>query len=513
MREHVAVGGRPTYARTMQSDYDVLIIGAGISGIGTACHLAKRRPGTSFAVLESRDAVGGTWDLFRYPGVRSDSDLHTFGYEFKPWTSENMIAEGHEIRDYVRAAADEHGVTPRIRFGHKVLDADWSSSEQRWNVRCEVAGETVTLTSRWLFGGTGYYDREQGFRPQFEGEEDFAGQLVHPQSWPEDLDYAGKKVVVIGSGATAVTLLPAMAERTAHITMLQRSPTYIVSVPKKNPLANAMRKVLPDRVAHDLTRRMNIRVWRGMWNQSHRRPDTVRKIIRALTKAQLPKGHPVDVDFKPKYNPWDERLCAVPDGDLFKAIRSGRASIVTDHIARFVPAGIELQSGRTLEADIVVTATGLTMKPFGGLQLRLDGEPVVFADTTTFRSMMLSGIPNFAYAMGYTNISWTLKVDLVAEHFCRLLDHMDAAGYATVVPALDDPAVERTLMFDGFQANYMQRSVQDWPRQGSTGAWSSPMDFALDRERLRRGAVQDPALRFAAPAVASAEVAEPQVAA
>jgi cation diffusion facilitator CzcD-associated flavoprotein CzcO len=480
----------------MQTDYDVLIVGAGISGIGAACHLEMRRPGTTYAVLEARDGLGGTWHLFRYPGIRSDSDLHTFGYEFKPWTSERMIAGADEIRAYLQEAADEHGVTPNIRLRHKVIDAEWSSADGRWTVRCEHDGEPVELTARWLFGGTGYYDHEEGFRPRFEGEEEFAGRIIHPQAWPEDLDHDGKRVVVIGSGATAVTIIPAMAERTAHITMLQRSPGYIVSVPSKDPLANAMRRVLPEKTAYELTRRMHIRMWRGMWNQSKRRPDTVRRVIRALTKAQLPKGHPVDVDFKPRYNPWDERLCAVPDGDLFKAIKAGRASVVTDRIARFTPRGILLESGRELEADIIVAATGLNMKPLGGLRLRVDGEPVVYANTTTFRAMMLTGVPNFAYAMGYTNISWTLKVDLVCEHFCRLLDHMDRAGHDVVVPELDDPTVERELMFDGFQANYMQRSVADWPRQGSHGPWTARMDFAHDRVRLRQGGVEDPALRF-----------------
>lgn len=480
----------------MQTDYDVLIVGAGISGIGAACHLERRRPGTSYAVLEARDGLGGTWHLFRYPGIRSDSDLHTFGYEFKPWTNRKMIAGADEIRAYLQEAADEHGVTPNIRFRHVVLDAAWSSEAGHWTVRCERDGEPVELTARWLFGGTGYYDRETGFRPSFEGEEEFAGQLIHPQAWPEDLDYDGKRVVVIGSGATAVTIVPAMAARAAHITMLQRSPGYIVSVPSEDPIANALRKVLPERLAYALTRRMHIAVWRGMWNQSRRRPDTVRRMIRALTKAQLPKDHPVDIDFKPTYNPWDERLCAVPDGDLFKAIKAGEASVVTDRIARFTQRGILLESGRELEADIIVVATGLNMKPLGGLKLVVDDEPVLYADTVAFRGMMLTGVPNFAYAMGYTNISWTLKVDLVCEHFCRLLDHMDACGYDTVVPELDDPTVERQLMFDGFQANYMQRSVRDWPRQGSRGPWRAPMDFAYDRARLRRGAVQDPALRF-----------------
>lgn len=480
----------------MTTHHDVLIVGAGISGIGTACHLAIHRPGTTYAVLEARDGLGGTWDLFRYPGVRSDSDLQTFSYAFKPWTSDNLIADAHEIRAYVQEAADEHGVTPNIRFGHRVLDAEWSSTAGHWTVRCAHAGETLELTARWLFGAAGYYDHDEGFRPRFTGEDDFAGRIVHPQAWPEDLTHDGRRVVVIGSGATAVTLVPAMAQSASHVTMLQRSPGYVISLPRRHPLAGVLRRILPERTAYALTRRINIALWRGMWAQSKRRPDTVRRVIRALTRRQLPAGHPVDVDFRPAYDPWDQRLCAVPGGDLFKAISAGTVSVVTDRIDRFTERGVLLASGRELPADIIVTATGLKMQPLGGLALRIDGEPVVYADTVAFRSMMLSGVPNFAYAMGYTNISWTLKVDLVAEHLCRLLDHMDASGFDTVVPTLDDPGVGTDLMFDGFQAAYMQRSVEAWPRQGTARPWRAPMDYAFDREQLQRGAVQDPALRF-----------------
>ncbi len=479
----------------MTTDYDVLIVGAGISGIGAACHLEMRRPGTRYAVLEARDGLGGTWHLFRYPGIRSDSDLHTFGFAHKPWLSDNMIAGADEICAYLQEAADEQGVTPHIRFGHKVVDAEWSSAEGHWTVRCDHGGERVELTARWLFGSTGYYDHEEGFRPRFEGEEDFAGLVVHPQQWPEDLDCAGKRVVVIGSGATSVTIVPAVAERAAHVTMLQRSPSYIMTVPRKNHLANTMRKVLPGRLGYDLTRRVNIRVWRAMWTQSKARPDAVRKLIRALTKLQLPKDHPVDVDFKPSYDPWDQRLCAIPNGDLFKAIRKGRASVVTDHIDRFTPRGVRLASGTELEADVIVAATGLKMQPLGGLKLVVDGEPVVYADTVTFRGTMLSGVPNFAFAVGYTNISWTLRVDLVCEHFCRLLEHMEAQGYETVVPELGD-GVERVPLFDDFQAGYMQRSISDWPSQGAVEPWRAPMDYGYDQERFARADMADPALRF-----------------
>ncbi|WP_320669571.1 flavin-containing monooxygenase [Patulibacter defluvii] len=481
----------------MSSDVDVevLIVGAGISGIGMACHLTTHLPGTSFAILEGRDAIGGTWDLFRYPGIRSDSDLHTFGYEFKPWTSPNAIAEAHEILDYLREATIEHGIERRIRLGHRVLRADWSSAEARWTVQVQRGDEQLELTSRFLFSATGYYDYAGGFRPRFEGEERFAGQIIHPQQWPEDLDYRGKRVVVIGSGATAVTLVPAMADEAAHVTMLQRSPGYVVSVPRRNPIANGLRRVLPDRTAYRLTRRMNIALWQGVYNASRRWPRGVRRLIRAQAKRQLPDACPVDVHFKPKYDPWDERLCAVPDGDLFRAIKAGKASVATDRIAEVTEGGLQLESGRELPADIVVTATGLNMLPFGGIDLHVDGEPVAVSDTVVFKSMMLSGVPNFAFALGYTNISWTLKVDLVCEHLCRLIGHMRAQGHDVVTPTLDDPAIERLPLFE-FQAGYIQRGIPAFPRRGSHGPWTVEMSYAADYARLREGEVVDGALRF-----------------
>ncbi len=479
----------------METDYDVLIVGAGISGIGAACHLATRLPGKRFAILEGRDAIGGTWDLFRYPGIRSDSDLHTFGFEFKPWTSERMIAGADEIVDYLREAVEEHGIRDRIRFGHQVLGADWSSGDARWTVRVRHDGEERELTSRMLFSATGYYDYAEGFRPRFAGEEEFGGQIVHPQQWPEDLDHTGKRVVVIGSGATAVTIVPAMADRTAHITMLQRSPSYILPVPEKNPLANGLRRVLPERLAYKITRRLHIKVWQGVYNTCQSRPRGIRRLIRAVNRAMLPKDVPVDPHFKPRYDPWDERLCAVPNGDLFRAIKAGRASVVTDRIARFTERGILLESGRELEADVIVTATGLNMLPLGGMQLQVDGEPVELSDSVVYKSMMLSGVPNFAFALGYTNISWTLKVDLVCEHFCRLLAHLDDCGYDEVVPVLDDPTVERLPLLD-FQAGYVQRGVDAFPRRGSHGPWAVEMSYGADYARLRKGSVQDPALRF-----------------
>jgi cation diffusion facilitator CzcD-associated flavoprotein CzcO len=481
----------------MSTHVDVLIVGAGISGIGAGCHLTRNLPGKSFAMLEARDAIGGTWDLFRYPGIRSDSDLHTFGYEFKPWTREKAIADAHEIVDYLREAVDEYDLAPHIRFGCKLLRADWSSQDARWtaHVQRTATGETFELTCGVLFSGTGYYDYEAGYTPEFAGREDFEGTIVHPQAWPEDLDYDGKRVVVIGSGATAVTLIPAMADGAAHVTMLQRSPSYVMSLPAKDPIANGLRRLLPDTLAYRLTRRLNVARQRLVYSVSRRHPRFVRRLIRELTKRQLPKGYDVDTHFRPRYNPWDERLCVVPDGDLFTAISTGDASVVTDRIERFTSGGILLESGAELEADVIVTATGLNLLAFGGMQLTVDGAPVELNETLAYKSMMLSGVPNFAFAVGYTNSSWTLKIDLVCEHLCRLLAYMDASGRDTVVPVADDPTVERRPMLD-FNAGYVQRAVTRFPQQGSHGPWTVEMSFAADRARLRNGPVVDPALHF-----------------
>ena len=488
-----------------RTHFDVLIVGAGISGIGAAYHLRTRLPHKTFAILEARDAIGGTWDLFRYPGIRSDSDLHTFGYEFKPWTSDNAIAGADEILAYLRETVEENDLASHIRFGHKVLGAEWSSDDARWTVRVEHGGERRELTCGLLFSAAGYYDYAAGYTPPFEGRDDFAGEIVHPQAWPEDLDYTGKRVVVIGSGATAVTLIPAMAARAGHVTMLQRSPSYVMTLPAQDPIANALRRALPDKVAYRLTRRINIARQRLIYSVSKRHPQLVRRAIRALTKRQLPEGYPVDTHFKPRYDPWDERLCAVPDGDLFGAIREGKASVVTDRIARFTERGILLESGTELDADVIVTATGLNLLAFGGLQLAVDGEPVALNDALVYKSMMLSGVPNFAFAIGYTNSSWTLKVDLVCEHLCRLLAAMDARGSDTVMPVANDPTITRRPLLD-FQAGYVQRAAQLFPQQGSHGPWTVEMSYAADRARLRQGPVDDPALRFATSAAYAATV-------
>ena len=475
---------------------DVLIVGAGISGIGLGHYLVNRLPGKTFAIVDSRDAIGGTWDLFRYPGIRSDSDLHTFGYEFKPWTSDNAIADADEILKYLHEAIDEDGLARRIHLHHKVLRADFASETARWTVTLERDGKSWEVTCDFLFAATGYYDYTAGYTPHFEGREEFEGVVVHPQAWPADLDYAGKKVVVIGSGATAVTLIPAMASTAAHITMLQRSPSYVMPLPRKDPIANGLRKLLPEKAAYAAARRFNIGKQRFIYNLCQRRPRLARRLIRAINVKALPEGYDVDTHFNPAYNPWDQRMCAVPDADLFRAIGQGKASVVTDRIVRFTKNGILLESGRELAADIIVTATGLQLLAFGGITLSVDGTPVDLADCLAYKGLMLSGVPNFAFAIGYTNSSWTLKVDLVCEHLCRLLAYLDQHGFTSVVPVADDPAVQRRPLLD-FSAGYVLRSMDGFPKQGSSGPWTIAMDYWSDFERLRKGPVEDAALRFA----------------
>ncbi|MEU0405319.1 NAD(P)/FAD-dependent oxidoreductase [Streptomyces sp. NPDC006197] len=486
-------------SQTTPSDVDVLIVGAGISGIGMASHLRAHRPGTSFAILEGRDSLGGTWDLFRYPGIRSDSDMPTFGFGFKPWAHRKSIADGHLILDYLRQTVTDHGLAPHMRFGHRVVSAEFSSAKGRWTVMAQQPGsrKKVRFTARFLFLGTGMYDHDAGFTPRFAGVEDFAGTVIHPQHWPEDLDYTGKRVVVIGSGATAVTLVPSMARTAGHVTMLQRSPSYVFSVPAHDAVAHALRRLLGRERAHRIIRRKNIMVTRGVYKACRRMPKLMRRLLIANVRRQLPRHFDVGTHFTPYYAPWDQRLCVVPDGDLFKAISAGRASVVTDHIDRFTGTGIRLTSGQELTADVVVTATGLTMSPFGKIRLSVDGRETRPSDTVAYKAMMLSGVPNLVFALGYTNLSWTLKVDLVCEHFCRLLDHMDAHGYGTVEAVLDDPAVERVPYLD-LSSNYVLRGIGQFPRAGTSGPWTVEMAYEKDVERLRKGPVEDSVLRFTA---------------
>ena len=475
---------------------DVLIVGAGLSGVGAAWHLQDRCPGKSYAILEAREDLGGTWDLFRYPGIRSDSDMHTLGYRFRPWTAEKSITDGESILEYVRATARDHGIDARIRYGHRVVAAEWSSEESRWTVEAERAdtAERVRLSCDFLWTCSGYYRYDEGYTPQFEGVERFAGPVVHPQRWPEDLDYEGKRVVVIGSGATAVTLVPAMAEKAAHVTMLQRSPTYIASLPAEDRIATALRRFLPDRLAYALVRWKNVLIQTAFYHLSRRRPEAVKRFIRRGVERQLPPGYDVDKHFKPRYDPWDQRMCLVPDSDLFEAISAGSASIATDRITTFTERGIELESGQELEADLIVTATGLSLLFLGGIELTVDGERPDIPRAFAYKGMMLSGIPNFAFTVGYTNASWTLKADLTSEYVCRLLDHMDAHGYRRCVPEVSDSVTEEPLL--DFTSGYVLRSLDKFPKQGSKAPWKLRQNYLFDIRTIRRGPIDDGSLRF-----------------
>jgi monooxygenase len=463
---------------------DVLIVGAGLSGIGAAHHLQTRLPGKTYVILEARDVIGGTWDLFRYPGVRSDSDMYTLGYRFRPWTHGKAIADGPSILRYVRDTAAEAGIGEHIRYGHRVIRASWSSAAARWTVQALHGTETVTLTCGFLLMCSGYYRYDEGYLPSFAGVGDFRGQVVHPQHWPADLDYAGQRVVVIGSGATAVTLVPAMAQTAQHVTMLQRSPTYIVSMPAEDAIATKLHALLGAQRGYVATRWKNVLMMTLFYKLSRRRPAMIRAWIRNLTIKQLPAGYDVGTHFNPAYNPWDQRLCLVPDGDLFKVIRDGRASVVTDRIVSFTKRGLLLESGAELEADLVVTA-----------QLTVDDRPVRLPETMAYKSMMLSGVPNFAFTVGYTNASWTLKADLVSEFTCRLLAYMDSRGYDACVPVNDDPGVTERPLLD-FSAGYVLRSIDQFPRSGSRAPWRLGMSYAHDVITLRYGKINDGVVRF-----------------
>ena len=474
----------------------MLIVGAGVSGIGAAYYLQRDHPGRSYVILEARGASGGTWDLFRFPGVRSDSDLHTFGYEFRPWRSEVAIADGESILAYLRDTAAEYGIDRKIRYRTKVLAASWSSADARWTVTTEDAetGQLGTVTCRWLLSASGYYRYDEGYSPHFAGRERFGGPVVHPQHWPADLDYAGKRVVVIGSGATAVTLIPAMAPTATHVTMLQRTPSYVLPVPTRDKMNARLSRLLGARRAYGITRRMNIFRQVAVWRVCQKYPDAARKIIRDINAKQLPAGYPVDEHFRPPYNPWDQRMCMVPDGDLFRAIRDGKASVVTGQIETFTENGVLLTDGRELPADIIVTATGLNVQALGGITLSVDGEPVLAADRVVYKGMMLSNVPNFVFVFGYTNASWTLKVGLIGENFTRLLRHMDAHGYGTVTPVAD--AGMPTGPFTAFASGYITRALGELPRQGSRAPWRISPTYSADVKLLRRGPVDDPELTF-----------------
>jgi monooxygenase len=476
---------------------DVLIVGAGLSGVGAGCHLQSRCPGKTFAILEARDSIGGTWDLFRYPGIRSDSDMFTLGYSFRPWEEAEAIADGPSILKYIRDTARDNAVDRKIRLQHRVVRAEWSTPEARWLVDVERGdtGETEHMSCGFLFVCSGYYRYEQGYTPDFQGTERFTGPIVHPQHWPEDLDYAGKRVVVIGSGATAVTLVPAMAESAEHVTMLQRSPSYVVSLPARDPLADLVRRRLPARVAYPIVRWKNVIVTTLFFQLSRRRPQLVKSWIRKGVEKALPPGYDVDTHFKPRYNPWDQRMCLVPDGDLFEAICSGKASVVTDRIGSFTETGLALESGAELEADVIVTATGLNMAALGGMTLAVDGHDVELSERVGYKGMMLSGVPNLALALGYTNASWTLKCDLVGQYVCRLLNHMDAHGYRFCRPLEPDPSVALEPFID-FSSGYVLRAIDTLPKQGDRAPWRLYQNYARDVLMLKRGSLEDEGIEF-----------------
>ena len=487
----------------------MLIVGAGLSGIGAGYHLQANCPGRSYAILEARDCIGGTWDLFRYPGIRSDSDMYTLGYSFRPWDDAKAIADGTTILSYVRSTASEHGIAEKIRFHHRVVRAEWSSEDARWTVTAERSdtGETVQLSCGFLLMCSGYYRYDEGYTPELPGRERFQGRIVHPQHWSEDIDYEGKRAIVIGSGATAVTLVPAMARSAEHVTMLQRSPSYVISLPAEDPIANFLRRVLPSKVAYSIVRWKNVLLTMLSFQLSRRRPGLVKALLRKGQEKRLPPGFDIDTHFKPKYGPWDQRLCLVPDGDLFEALSEGRASIVTDQIETFTENGLRLASGTELEADLIVTATGLNMLAFGGMEIAVDGEEVELSRTMTYKGMMLSGVPNLALAFGYTNASWTLKCDLTCEYVCRLLNHMEEHGYRQCTARNRDPSIIEEPFVD-LTSGYVKRSIEKFPRQGSRAPWRLYQNYALDIISLRFGSVEDEAMEFSlngSPAVPAVE--------
>lgn len=476
---------------------DVLVVGAGISGIGAGWHLQTMCPDKSYLILEGRDDLGGTWDLFRYPGIRSDSDMHTLGYSFRPWEQAKAIADGPSIKAYLRDTARDHGIDRHIRYRHKVISADWSSASATWTVEAEIGPDRVRkrFACRFLFMCSGYYRYDAGYTPDFAGRDDFAGRIVHPQHWPDDLDYAGKRVIVIGSGATAVTLVPEMARTAGHVTMLQRSPTYMVTRPAEDRVANALRALLPSRLAYAITRWKNVLFGLYFYSKTRRDPQAVNTWVLDRVRAELPPGYDMETHFTPRYNVWDQRLCLVPDSDLFAAIRAGTASVETGRIDRFTKGGILLEDGRELPADIIVTATGLNMQLLAGVAFTVDGSPRDIAQTVSYKAMMYSGIPNLASSFGYTNASWTLKSDLTCAYVCRLLNHMDRTGTQIATPVLNDPEVEAMPWLD-FSSGYVQRAIAHLPRQGSKRPWRVHQNYALDLMDLRFGKVDDGAMTF-----------------
>jgi cation diffusion facilitator CzcD-associated flavoprotein CzcO len=477
--------------------FDVLIIGAGLSGIGAGVHLQKHCPGRSYAILEGRDCIGGTWDLFRYPGIRADSDMYTLGYSFQPWEQAKAIADGPSILKYVKDTAREYGIDRKVRYAHQVKRASWSSRDSRWTVEAErgSTNDLVHISCNFLFVCGGYYNYAEGYTPEFPGVQRFAGRIVHPQKWADDIEYAGKRVVVIGSGATAVTLVPELAKKAAHVTMLQRSPTYVVARPAEDPLANTMRRFLPRTLAYGITRWKMVLLQMYFFNLCRRNPVRAKKLILGGVRAWLGPGYDVDTHFTPRYNPWEQRLCLVPDADLFKAIRSKKASVVTDQIETFTEKGLKLKSGTELEADLIVTATGLNLEVLSGIQITIDGNRTDPAKLFTYKGLMYSGVPNLASSFGYTNASWTLKCDLTCEYVCRLLNYMNKRGYAQCVPRFRDPSITAEPWID-FSSGYVQRSLDKFPKQGSKAPWKLRQNYARDIMTLRFGRIDDGVMEF-----------------
>ena len=480
----------------MLEHFDVLIIGAGLSGIGAAVHLQKNCPERSFAILEARGAIGGTWDLFRYPGIRSDSDMYTLGYAFKPWLASKSIAEGATIRAYIKDTAHEHGLLPHIRFGHKLLRASWDSGQARWTLELAVGPEQTPrrISCNFLHFCAGYYRYDQGYTPEFKGLADYTGTLVHAQQWPQGLDYAGKRVVVIGSGATAVTLVPHLAQTAAHVTMLQRSPTFVGALPSVDTFAMRMQKVFSPARAYAIVRRKNIYANQALFSLSMRWPQLVRKLLLGTVRRILGEGAYTQKHFNPSYDPWRQRLCVAPDGDLFHAIAAGKASVVTQAIANFTTGGIKLESGQELPADVVVMATGLQLLPLGGVQLAVDGKAVALNQSMTYKGAMLTGLPNLFFTIGYSHAAWTLKSDLVAQYACRLMQHMQRTGARSAVPVRD--AAEGACAILDLQSNYVLRHLHEFPQQGERWPWRLSQKYFVDAKGLLRAPIDDGHLRF-----------------
>ena len=484
----------------IDNHFDVIVVGAGISGIGAAYHLQTMSPKSTYQILEGRADFGGTWDLFRYPGIRSDSDMHTLGYRFKPWTADKSIADGPRILDYLRETITENSIDKKIRYNQQVTKAQWSSEDSRWSltVTDKVSDEVKTFTCGYLFMCSGYYSYKQGFTPEFAGVEKFKGKVVHPQQWPQDLYYKNKRVVVIGSGATAMTLVPAMANDVAEITLLQRSPTYVISRPSVDPFAKRMRRIWPKKIAYALTRVENTTRQQELYKLCREAPEGVKSVLIDAVRTELGTGFDVDKHFTPTYKPWDQRMCLVPDSDLFVALRSGKAKVVTDTIKTFTETGIQLDSGEHLEADIVVTATGLNLCTLGEMEFVVDSQPVDFAKTWTYKGFAFSGIPNLASSWGYINASWTLRADLTCEYVCRLLNHMRKTKTTSCTPTLrkvDQDMPQRNWLED-FTSGYMKRMMHKMPRQGDHEPWINPQNYELDKKMFRKSPIDDGVMLF-----------------